>query len=213
MIRTAFILEDIAETRGWLVRLVGEAFGEVAIDTASSLREARGMVGQGHDLALLDLGLPDGSGLDILRAIKANGASTVCVVTTVLGDDATVVAALSAGADGYLLKEQPGSVLVRQLRQMGDGVPALSPAIARRIMDHFRLTGPLVDEEVALTDRERDVLGLIGRGLRNAEVAAELGISATTVAGYVKGVYRKLGISSRAEAAWHATRMGLRDPG
>ena len=203
------ILEDIAETRDWLRAILQEAYGEVDVETAAMLREARAMVDDGYDLALLDLGLPDGSGLDLLRIMKARHPGTLCVVTTVMGDDATVVAALSAGADGYLLKENPASVLIRQLQQILDGVPALSPSIARRIMDHFRLTGPASDEDVRLTDRETEVLGLIGRGLRNAEVAKELGIAESTVAGYIKDVYRKLGISSRAEAAWHASRLGL----
>ena len=126
-----------------------------------------------------------------------------------MGDDTTVVAALSAGADGYLLKENPGTILIRQLQQISDGIPALSPPIARRIMEHFRLTGPAVEDDARLTDREAEVLGLIGRGLRNAEVARELRIAESTVAGYIKGVYRKLGISTRAEAAWHANRLGL----
>jgi len=119
-----------------------------------------------------------------------------------------VVAALSQGAEGYLLKDQDASILAHQLRQLTHGIPALSPVIARRIMTHFRHTGP-VCAEIRLTRRETDVLALIARGLRNAEVAAELGLAESTVAGYIKDIYRKLGISSRAEASWHATRMGL----
>lgn len=203
------ILEDIAETRDWLRALVTEAYAGAEIETAAMIREARGLIGRPFDLALLDLGLPDGSGLDFLRVVKAAHPRTLCVVTTVMGDDATVVAALSAGADGYLLKENPASVLTRQLQQIADGVPALSPAIARRIMEHFRYTGPSEEADVRLTEREAEVLGLIGRGLRNAEVAKTLGIAESTVAGYIKDVYRKLGISSRAEAAWHAARLGL----
>lgn len=204
-----FILEDIAETRDWLQTLVTDAYPRPEITCAAMIRDARAALGRPYDLALLDLGLPDGSGLDFLREVKARHPATLCVVTTVMGDDGTVVAALSAGADGYLLKENPAPVLIRQLQQIADGVPALSPAIARRIMEHFRLTGPCEEGDIRLTDREADVLGLIGRGLRNAEVARSLGIAESTVAGYIKDVYRKLGISSRAEAAWHAARLGL----
>jgi DNA-binding NarL/FixJ family response regulator len=207
-LRRVLIVEDLPETRAWLAQLVRRAFPAATIDTAGTLRKARQMISSDHDLALVDLGLPDGSGLDLLRQVRAGGLSTYCVVTTVMGDDTSVVLALSAGADGYLLKENPADVLVRQLGQIVLGVPPLAPSIARRIMEHFRYTGP-VDEDHRLTDREAEVLGLIGRGLRNAEVARQLGIAETTVAGYIKSIYRKLGISSRAEAAWHAARMGL----
>ncbi|GIT92203.1 hypothetical protein JANAI62_26610 [Jannaschia pagri] len=207
--QNALIVEDIVETRGWLADLIEQAWPGCTVHLANSLGQARPLLSDGLDLALIDLNLPDGSGLDLLRDIKRDHLGVLCVVTTVMADDATVVAALSAGADGYLLKENPAGVLTRQLMQISHGVPALSPSIARRIMDHFRLTGP-VGIDTRLTDRERDVLALIGRGLRTGEVAAELGLAETTVAGYIKAVYRKLGISSRAEAAWHATRMGLR---
>lgn len=206
--RTVLIVEDIVETRGWLTGLVRRAFPAAEVDTAATLRKARPLLARGFDLALVDLGLPDGSGLDLVREVRAENLPTRCVVTTVMGDDASVVQALSAGADGYLLKENPADVLVRQLGQIADGIPALSPSIARRIMEHFRYTGPVVVDQ-QLTDREAQVLSLIAQGLRNAEVAAQLSIAETTVAGYIKAVYRKLGISSRAEAAWHAARMGL----
>lgn len=203
------IVEDVAETRRWLAGIVAEAFPGAQIVTAETLRMARGLLQQPCDLALIDLGLPDGSGLDLLHQIRNSGAPTICVVTTVMGDDASVVGALSAGAMGYLLKENPAGILVRQLAQIHIGSPALSPSIARRIMDHFSLTGPAHVPECQLTDRETEVLALIARGLRNAEVAETLGLAQTTVASYIKSVYRKLGISSRAEASWHATRLGL----
>lgn len=203
------IVEDVAETRRWLVEIVAAAFPEAHITTAETLRLARSRLHQSCDLALIDLGLPDGSGLDLLHQIRNSGASTICVVTTVMGDDASVVGALSAGAMGYLLKENPAGILVRQLAQIHMGSPALSPSIARRIMEHFSLTGPAHMPECQLTERETEVLALIARGLRNVEVAETLSLAPTTVASYIKSVYRKLGISSRAEASWHATRLGL----
>ncbi|UWQ16570.1 response regulator transcription factor [Jannaschia sp. M317] len=209
--KTALIIEDITETRTWLLGLVEAAWPGCAVRSAETLARARAQLAeQTFELALIDLNLPDGNGLDLLREVKRDRPEMLCVVTTIMADDATVVSALSAGADGYLLKENPAGVLTRQLRQISHGVPALSPAIARRIMEHFRRTGP-VEVDARLTEREREVLALIGRGLRTSEVAAELGLAETTVAGYIKAIYRKLGISSRAEAAWHATRMGLRE--
>jgi DNA-binding NarL/FixJ family response regulator len=205
------IVEDLKETRTWLAEIARAAFPDCQVVEASSVREAIVRLDATRvDIALIDLGLPDGSGLDVLRRLRHDQPQATCIVTTVMGDDASIVGALSAGAQGYLLKEQPRKLLVRQLTDTVQGVPALSPSVARRIMEHFRRTGPNT-EETTLTARERDVLGLVGRGLRNSEVAQALQLSDHTVAGYIKSIYRKLDISSRAEASWHAARLGLGD--
>jgi DNA-binding NarL/FixJ family response regulator len=161
---------------------------------------------------LIDLRLPDGSGLAVVRELRASNPATVFVVTTALDDDANIVTALSSGAQGYLLKDQPRDLLVRQLAQVSAGIPALSPPVARRIMEHFRLTGPCQEVEAKLTPRELEVLALIARGLRISDAACALGVAEGTVASHIKSIYRKLDISSRAEAAMHATRMGLLSP-
>lgn len=204
------IVEDILETQRWLAEIAAQAFPGSVVEARTMVRDGiEAVTGTEYQLALIDLGLPDGSGLEVLRAMKATGSDTICVITTVMGDDAHVVAALSAGAQGYLLKEQPADLLIRQLTQLTSGIPALSPSIARRIMEHFQFTGPAADPEDELTGREREVLALIGRGLRNADVSVHLEIAESTVATHIKAIYRKLGISSRAEAAWHAVQLGL----
>jgi DNA-binding NarL/FixJ family response regulator len=207
------IVEDLSETRRWLLEIVRAAFPGCDVHEAASARAGLAQAkARAYDVALIDLGLPDGSGLDVLRSLRLLRPETICVVTTVMGDDASIVGALSAGAQGYLLKEQSQELLIRQLKQTAEGIPALSPSVARRIMEHFRRTGPAVAED-GLTAREREVLGLIGRGLRNGEAAEALKLSENTIAGYIKDIYRKLGISSRAEASWHAARLGLSDDG
>ncbi len=209
-IETLLIVEDVPEALVWLGDVAQKAFPGVAVGTARTVREAAARIGDGTwDMALVDLGLPDGSGLDIIRRLKAASPDTICIVSTVLGDDAHIVAALSAGAQGYILKGQPEAVVRRQLLQLQHGIPALSPAIARRIMEHFQRTGPVEGETQALTARETDVLTMVSKGFRNAEVAQALGLAESTIATHVKSIYRKLGISSRAEAALHAARMGL----
>jgi len=208
--KDCLIVEDIPETRQWLAEIVVSAFPDCRVHEAATagagLRAAEACA---FDLALIDLGLPDGSGLEVLRGIKQHTPDAVCVITTVMGDDTHIVAALSAGAQGFLLKEQPAELLSRQLTQLSAGVPALSPSIARRIMEHFQRTGPVESSDDELSDREKQTLSLISRGYRNSDVAAQLGIAESTVASHIKSIYRKLGISSRAEAAWHATRLGL----
>ena len=162
------------------------------------------------DLALVDLALPDGNGMDIVAALAQKNPSCMIVVATIFDDDAHLFPALRAGAQGYLLKEQPRELLVRQLRGIADGQPPLSPAIARRLLRHFQ---PLPDasngEAIQLTPREREVLSLLARGIRIVEIAQTIGISRHTVGDYVKNIYRKLKISSRAEAALQAKSLGL----
>lgn len=210
IVRRVLIVEDHAETLAWLGGLVRAAFPGCEVAEATSVREALARCeADAHDLAVVDLRLPDGSGLEVLRKLRADGRDTVCVVATVMGDDAHIVTALSAGAQGYLLKDQPRELLTRQLAQLADGMPALSPTVARRIMEHFRLTGPCEQPDADLSPREREVLGLIARGLRSSDAARVLGLAESTVTSHVKSIYRKLGINSRAEAALLATRMGL----
>ncbi|WPJ98100.1 response regulator transcription factor [Coraliomargarita algicola] len=207
---SCLIIEDQADNRRWLNAIVSQAFPHCQITEAPDLKSSRAATAKAEfDLALIDLSLPDGSGLDALRAIQRSSPQTICVIITIMGDDALIVAALSAGAQGYLLKEHPAEQLSRQLRELSTGVPALSPSIAKRIMEHFQRTGPIEADHELLTEREKETLVLISRGYRNSEVASQLGIAPTTVASHIKAIYRKLGISTRAEASWYATRLGL----
>ncbi len=208
--RNLLIVEDVPEALAWLTDVARAAFPGITVAAARSVQQAAEKIAaEVWDMALVDLGLPDGSGLDVIRRLKARSPETMCIVSTVLGDDANIVAALSAGAQGYILKGQPEAVVHRQLMQLQHGIPALSPTIARRIMEHFQRTGPVDGDIEPLTARETDVLTMVSKGFRNAEVARALGLAESTIATHVKSIYRKLGISSRAEAALHASRMGL----
>lgn len=210
MVRTALIVEDIAVTRQWLAGIVQEAFPDCEVVEVEAVNPALELIAShDFDLAVIDLKLPDGSGLSVVRKLHAKRPEALSIIATVMGDDVQIVAALSAGAHGYLLKDQPGELLIRQLKQAVGGCPALSPPVARRIMEHFCLTGPSHEPEGKLTPRETEVLGLIARGLRIADAACALGVAEGTVASHVKSIYRKLGISTRAEAALQAMRLGL----
>jgi len=208
--KNVLIVEDVGETRQWIAQTVRTAF------PGCDVREAADMRGGVHaakgipvDLAIVDLGLPDGSGIDVIAALHDHQPGALVVVATVMGDDASIIAALSAGAHGYLLKDSPADLFARQLSQLEQGIPALSPSVARRIVDHFRTTAVACQPDAALTPREQDVLGLISKGLRNAEAARALGLTENTVSSHIKSIYSKLGIASRAEAAIMAQRMGL----
>ena len=161
------------------------------------------------ELALIDLGLPDGSGIELISELNRRSPATLCIITTIYDDDQHLFPALRAGAQGYVLKEQRWQQLAVLLSGIAEGRPPLSPPIARKLLGYFRPAPPSVSD--ALTQREAEVLSLIAKGVTQAEAARVLGISPHTVCGYVKEIYRKLNVSSRAEAALSAQKLGLVD--
>jgi len=210
------VVEDLAPVRSWLAGILARLYPGPVVDECGSLNEALRWLdlqpSHARALCLVDLGLPDGSGITFIHQLIARVPNAQAVVTTLYDDDANVIAAMAAGATGYLLKDEEEDTLNRRLAAMRDGEVPMSPAVSRRILACFRTNAGYFAPDgppVLLTAREQDVLRLIGRGLRNAEVGGALGISAQTVAGYVKAIYRKLGVASRAEAAVEAMRRGL----
>ena len=170
------------------------------------------------DLLVTDLGLPDGSGVELIRTVAARGLPTLCLVNTVFSDDATVFEALEAGALGYLLKDEPPEELARCTLELVRGGSPISPAIARKVLRRLRpvaapapapVQSAAVDERPRLSERELEVLNLIVKGFKFDEIAGLLGVSAATIATHVQRVYRKLAVHSRAEAAYEAAQLGL----
>jgi len=160
--------------------------------------------------------VPVGVVLSSVAAVPGGSATTptqpACVVVVAsIFDDDNLFQALPAGARGYLLKDHPGDWLSRQLTGIADGQPPLSPAIARRLLRHFHGVGTSdgLAEATDLSPREREVPTLLAKGIRIAEIAAGLAISRHTEGDHVKNIYRKLNISSRAEAALRARSLGL----
>ncbi|MCJ0761811.1 response regulator [Variovorax terrae] len=216
----ALIVEDLPEIRTWLGQVARAAFPSLQVVAAARRDQALACIHQGRfDLALIDLGLPDGSGIDVVGALRRHQPQALPVVVTIYDDDDHLFPALQAGAFGYLLKEQPQDALVAQLLRMTQGEPPLSPPIARRVLAHFaeagrRQASPVrpADDEVMLTDRETEVLQRVAKGYTLPEIALQFGLSKHTIADYIKQVYRKLDVSSRAEAALEAARRGLVQP-
>lgn len=214
--KTVLVVEDVEATRQWLVRLAGGVFATSGVAVAKTLAEALSWLSlQAADSApicLVDLGLPDGSGADFIRALMHRCPEARAVVTTLYDDDANLLNAMAAGAAGYILKDQEPDLIAAKLAAMERGEVPMSPAISRRILSHFQNSARFVTAsrtEVALTPRETDVLRLVGRGLKVAEAAEALQLSHQTVSGYLKTIYRKLDINGRAEAALEAARLGL----
>ena len=205
----ALILEDLPDSQTWLRAALEEAFPGVQTEIVDCLADARARLdGVPADLALIDLHLPDGSGLDVLRDIRQRWPKCLCVISTMYSDDQHIFPALRAGAQGYLLKDMTQTQIALRLRGILSGDPPLSPVIARRLLQVFE--PPVAREEAdVLSPRERETLVLIAKGLRLAEVAEHLGVTRNTAASYIKSVYNKLEVTSRAEAALAAARMGL----
>lgn len=220
--RYGLIVEDQADTRAWLARMLASAFAGITLVEVSLRRAAQAWVashiselsrGGLRHIALVDIGLPDGSGIEIVRELAKHPQTFTPIVTTIYDDDQHLFDAIAAGAQGYLLKDQHPDTLIQYLHRIDRGEPPLSPSIARRMLAHFSQARPVAagpdPDQKTLTPREEEVLRLLGRGLRVNETGRVLGITPHTVTGYVKSIYRKLNISSRAEAAVEAVRRGL----
>ena len=242
------IVEDNPVARSFLTRVVRESFSDALVITeAGDLETARRQIGplregiQSSDpfkLILVDLELPDGNGMELLAELGQYPATKI--VTTLYSDDDHLFPALQCGADGYLLKEDRFEVLVEELQKIVRGQPPLSPAIARRLLTHFRHapsggagtggavnSGPVplasgfqssrpvpsgrgapLDHE-RLTPRESEVLTYLSKGFTIKEIASLMGIKWFTVNDHIKSIYKKLNVSSRAEAAVLASKQGL----
>ena len=207
------LLEDLPQIRTWLKTLVAEVFPGADISESASVHDALGLVETvKFDLALLDLGLPDGSGVDVVSALRDKQPEALSVVVTIHDDDEHLFPALQAGAYGYILKEQPRELITEQLNRISAGEPPLSPSIARRVIAYFAAQARPARSglpAVSLTERESEVLLRVAKGYTLPEIAVQLGLSRHTIADYVKQIYRKLNVSSRAEAALEAQRLGL----
>ena len=218
--KQALVVEDLAEVRDWLVEIAQSVFPGIEVTAVGRAGEAMACAGSSDfDVALVDLGLPDGSGIDVVRTLHREQPQCLAVVVTIYDDDEHLFPALQAGAFGYLLKDQPREALVAQLLRIASGEPPLSPPIARRVLSFFgqNAAGPAPAppqpapqaEAVRLTEQETVVLQRVAKGYTLPEIAQQMGLSRHTIAEHVKHIYRKLDVSSRAEAALEAARRGL----
>ena len=211
--KTILLLEDLPEIRTWLKSLVTQVFPHAQIVECARVHDALAQVSaQKFELALIDLGLPDGSGVDVVSALRESQPEAQSVIVTIHDDDEHLFPALQAGAYGYILKEQSRELITEQLQRISQGEPPLSPSIARKVIAYFAAQAkPPTDTlpHVSLTERESEVLLRVAKGFTLPEIGVQLGLSRHTIADYVKQIYRKLNVSSRAEAALEAQRLGL----
>jgi len=219
-IYSVLLLEDEEPTREHLSSLVAghprlSLFGEVA-----TCREASALLSEDHPNVLLaDIGLPDGSGIDVIREFRERYPDMEAMVLTVFGDEASVVAALEAGATGYLLKEQAMDQLGESIISLMNGESTISPKVARFMLKRFTpvAAAPAGRNEKArkeehdahLTERETEVLALIAKGYSYNEIGDSLNLSTNTIRAHIRNMYRKLAVKSRSEAVFEAAHLGL----
>ncbi|MDP3858491.1 MAG: response regulator transcription factor [Stagnimonas sp.] len=172
------------------------------------------------DVVLVDLGLPDGNGVDVIRHAMAHGAKRDVLVVTMFGDDGNVIESIRAGATGYLLKDAMPRDIAGSILQVHAGGSPISPAIARRILQSVRTdrngaggtsaaSSEIATRPSVLSERETQILRLVAKGLNFKEVGTILAISPNTVITHVKRIYQKLAVHSRGEAVYEANQMGL----
>jgi DNA-binding NarL/FixJ family response regulator len=192
-------LRTVLEATDDLVVVAEAADGGEAVRLALSERV---------DVALFDVHMPVLDGIEAARRVHAGAPDVRVLMLTMFRDDASLFAALRAGARGYVLKDADRAELLRAVRAVGRGEAIFSPAIAGRVLDHFSRPHPSVVPEAfpMLTARERDVLDLLAQGRSNPQIAARLGLTRKTVSNYVSAILVKLQVASRTEAAEQARR-------
>lgn len=168
------------------------------------------------DVLLVDLGLPDGSGIDLMARCRALQPACAMMVITVFADETHMLGAFEAGACGYLLKDGTEADLAMHVRHLHKGGSPMSPLIARRLLRRWtarELPPPSSSLRDApggmLSPREAEILGLVAKGFSYQEIAGQLGVSITTIQSHVRGIYRKLAVHNRTEAVFEARQLGL----
>ena len=206
-----FIVEDDTVTRESLRARI-EAHPRLTVGAAvGTAADALAALATRPDVLLVDLGLPDGSGIDVIRGALRQHAGLPIMVITVFGNEKRVVGAIQAGATGYLLKDDQTNEIGAAIEQLLQGGSPISPAIARHLIRHFQPapSTPASTPREALTAREQEVLALAMKGFSYAEIAELLSLSPNTIASYTKHIYEKLAVGSRTEAIYEASRLGL----
>lgn len=207
------IIEDDPNLLDHFIGIVTEVVSLDLAGVGSSVADGRKLLKLNPDLFLVDVGLPDGSGLDLVPEIKAQGSAKVLIVTS-FGDRQTVVSAIRAGADGYLLKDSSPEEIVEGIEVTLAGGAPVSATAAVYLLERLRsgadtLVEPAeADAEVQLKDREIELLNLFARGLSYKEAASAMGIAPLTINNYVKSIYSKLEVNSRSEAVYEALKTG-----
>ena len=206
-----FLLDDHEIVRTGLRSLLEAEDDFVVVGEASTAAEALARIPPTRPhVAILDVRLPDGSGIDVCRDIRSGEPDIACIMLTSYADDEALFAAVMAGASGYVLKQVGGSNLVDDVRRVASGRSLLDPALVAQVVERLQ-DGPAEDPLLAgLTPQERRILDLVAEGQTNRQIATALFLAEKTVKNYVSNLLAKLGMERRTQAASYATRMAER---
>jgi two-component system, NarL family, response regulator DevR len=207
---TVVVVDDHEVVRQGLVAMLDRRPGFQVVGEAGTVAEAIEITSRFQpDLVVMDVRLPDGSGIEACREIRANLPETRVMMLTSYPDEEAVLAAIVAGASGYLLKQVRARDLVAALEAVGRGESLLDPAVTGKVLERMRriATSDQPDELAALTHQERKILALVADGMTNKEIAAEIFLSDKTVKNYVSSILAKLNLERRAQAAAYVARL------
>ena len=197
-----FLVDDHEIVRRGIADLLDAEADLEVVGEAATVAQARARItATKPDVAVLDVRLPDGSGIDVCREIRSTMPDVRCLILTAYDDDDALRAAVIAGASGYVLKDVRGGRLIESVRLAAAGKDLIDPAIARRVVSQLKgatATDPLLD---GLSLRERQVLALIADGLTNRQIGERLTLAEKTVKNYVSSLLSKLGLEHRTQAA------------
>jgi DNA-binding NarL/FixJ family response regulator len=214
MATRVFLLDDHQVVREGVRRLLEADQDLTVVGEAGSAEEALAAIPAARpDVAVLDVRLPDGNGVDVCREIRSRHPEVACLILTSFADDEALAHAVLAGAAGYVLKQIQGNELVTAVRSVAAGHSLIPPATAERVLAELHRADAEREEIERLTAREREILELIADGKTNRQIGAELFLAEKTVKNYVSNLLAKLGMARRSEAAAYATRLADRRSG
>jgi DNA-binding NarL/FixJ family response regulator len=202
------LVEDDGRFRNAFIAAITDSSDLLLHSQAASLAEGLALLDQpAADVLLVDLGLPDGSGIDLIKATRDRWPTCDIMVISVFGDEAHVLRSIESGAVGYLLKDSEPAHIVEQVRSLRAGGSPISPLIARQVLMRLRPVSAPTDGP--LSSREQEVLNYIVKGFSFDEIARLVQVSRTTVLTYVRRIYAKLQVNSKTEAVYEARKLGL----
>ena len=200
VIRVALV-EDDHQVRAGLEALLGSSSNCCCVATFATAEEALARLPALQlDIVLMDIHLPGMSGIDCIRQLKQHQPGIQIMMLTVFEDHDRIFQSLAAGASGYLLKQSPPAKLLEAIAELHQGGSPMSTQIARRVVEAFRPSGRAGDPTTGLSPREKEILGLLGKGHLYKEISSQLGISVETVRTHIHNTYEKLHVRTRTEA-------------